>query len=243
MANSRFLPFEVRGEEVAEGTRFAVSSGGEARLYQLRGGEQKDYVGFHNELARDFGTRRPNLHERPPPPQPGARQWQPLITENLSPRILSGYGDPAVLRTEQGYHLVATSNDAPDAFPILRSDDLEAWEPVGFVFPEGRAPNWAATGRHVADFWAPEMARVGDEYWLVYTAREKGGELAIGAGEKLSAGWSVDRSRTTAAPRRRHRFPYVRRRGRRSLSLLEGGQERHLAEPARAAAARAAEAC
>ena len=76
--------------------------------------------------------------------------------------------------------LVATSNDAPDAFPILHSRDLEHWEPSGFVFHEGEEPAWAAKGRNVADFWAPEMAKVGDEYWLAFTARQASNALAIG---------------------------------------------------------------
>ena len=74
----------------------------------------------------------------------------------------------------------ATSNDAPDAFPILHSRDLEHWEPRGFIFPEGEQPEWAARGRDVADFWAPEMAKVGDEYWLAFTARQASNALAIG---------------------------------------------------------------
>jgi len=106
--------------------------------------------------------------------------WTPLITDNLHPRILSGYGDPAVLKDAAGYFLVATSNDAPDSFPILRSDDLIAWEPAGFVFPEGEAPAWTSSGPKVGDFWAPEMARVGDEYWLTYTARDADKVLSIG---------------------------------------------------------------
>src|SRR5206468_2876175 len=48
------------------------------------------------------------------------------------------------------------------------------------VFPEGRAPAWALSGRHVGDFWAPEMAKVGDEYWLCFTARQHSNALAIG---------------------------------------------------------------
>jgi hypothetical protein len=75
---------------------------------------------------------------------------------------------------------VATSNDAPDAFPILHSHDLESWTHRGFVFPEGEAPEWTAQGRKVGDFWAPEMAKCGDEYWLVYTARQPSHALAIG---------------------------------------------------------------
>jgi hypothetical protein len=184
MSEDAVPAFELKAEEAGEGTRFVVSRCGETRRYQLSGPEQKDYAAFYRDLARDFGTRPPDVHEEPHP-DAGSLNWQPLITENLSPRILSGYGDPAVLRTGDGYYLVVTSNDAPDAFPILRSGDLRSWEPAGFVFPEGDAPVWAATGRHLADFWAPEMARVGEEYWLVYTAREKSGALAIGLAKSL----------------------------------------------------------
>jgi predicted GH43/DUF377 family glycosyl hydrolase len=180
MATDQHLPFEVQAEEEGEGARFTVKHAGDTRRYRLMGGEQADYIAFYTALAADYGTRVPHNYEKPPPPLPGSAEWRPLITENLSPRILSGYGDPAVLKTDEGYYLVATSNDAPDAFPILHSNDLEHWQPSGFIFPEGQTPAWAATGRHASDFWAPEMARVGDEYWLVYTAREKTSALAIG---------------------------------------------------------------
>ena len=45
-----------------------------------------------------------------------------------------------MLKTDDGWWLVATSNDAPDAFPILYSSDLEQWEPKGFIFPAGQEP-------------------------------------------------------------------------------------------------------
>ncbi|HEX9931251.1 MAG TPA: glycoside hydrolase family 43 protein [Allosphingosinicella sp.] len=167
-------------------TDLEVVSGGLTRRYRIRGGEQNDYSDFYRELARDFGTRVPHIYEEPSDAHEDGLEWRPLITENVGPRILSGYGDPAVLKTPEGWILVATSNDAPDAFPILRSADLETWEHVGFVFPEGEAPEWAATGTKVADFWAPEMAKVGDDYWLVYTAREKSNALAIGLAKSPS---------------------------------------------------------
>jgi len=179
MREKTVIPFDVEAVAEGEGTRFTVTRGGETRHYHLHGGEQDDYTAFHAALARDFGTRLPHDFTAGPEGD-DATAWQPLITQNLGPRIHAGYGDPAVLKTEDDYYLVATSNDAADAFPILHSRDLENWEPVGFVFPEGHAPEWTAQGRHVADFWAPEMARVGDEYWLVYTAREKNNALAIG---------------------------------------------------------------
>jgi len=112
------------------------------------------------------------------------RTLRPLLTQNLSSRILYGYGDPAVVRVDGAsgarWWLYVTSNDAPDAFPILSSADLVEWRHEGFVFPEGAAPAWTAAGAGVADFWAPELHRVGDAWWLCFTARRRNGELAIG---------------------------------------------------------------
>lgn len=162
------------------GTCFTVRCGETQHRYRVPGGGHQDYTTLFAELARDCGTRRPHVtdyHVVDTAPEPN---WRPLILENLSPRTTAGYGDPAVLKTDDGYILVATSNDAEDAFPILHSPDLESWTHHGFVFPEGSAPAWAAHGQHIGDFWAPEMAKVGDEYWLVYTARQRDNALAIG---------------------------------------------------------------
>ena len=173
-------PFEVEAVADGAGTRFTVRRGAETRHYHLPGGDQRDYAVFQAELVRDWGTRPHRIYEEPPESAGDEPEWHPLIVENLGPRILAGYGDPAVLKTDKGYYLVATSNDAPDAFPILRSADLASWTHEGFVFPEGEAPPWTASGARVGDFWAPEMVRMGDEYWVCYTAREKSNALAIG---------------------------------------------------------------
>lgn len=169
-------------DPVAEGvaTRLTVQCGDIRREYRIVTGQHQHYTIFFSELARDFGTRAPEMHKHLPLTDDMATNWRPLILENLSDRTTAGYGDPAVLKTDEGYYLVATSNDAPDAFPILHSDDLESWTHRGFVFPQGEAPDWTAQGRFVGDFWAPEMAKCGDEYWLVYTARQRSNALAIG---------------------------------------------------------------
>jgi arabinan endo-1,5-alpha-L-arabinosidase len=171
--------FSVDAAASGEGFTIAVAAGGRSRTYVIPTATQHHVASFYRELAADFGTRVPHRftpveHSAPAVP------WHPLLTENVHPQILCGYGDPAVLKTDDGYWLVATSNDAPDAFPILHSSELQHWHPHGFAFPEGAAPAWTATGRNVGDFWAPEMARVGDEYWLVYSARQLSGALAIG---------------------------------------------------------------
>ncbi|MDP8916871.1 MAG: hypothetical protein M3M95_06680, partial [Pseudomonadota bacterium] len=122
---------------------------------------QNSYLDLFAAVARVFGTRLP-LGRRPPTHGAPRAPLTPLLTEPISPDILYGYGDPSVLRVEgegpdAGWWMVVTSNDAPNAFPILRSDDLKTWRPAGFVFPEGRTPAWALTGENQADFWAPEM--------------------------------------------------------------------------------------
>ena len=172
--------FEVDAAAEGEGSRFDVRIGGVAKTYHLPGGEHQHCIDFFNAVAADFGTRAPHVTEGPRSSEGPVPDWRPLIVENLSPLTYAGYGDPAVLKTDKGYLLVATSNDAVDAFPILTSQDLKTWTHEGFVFPEGQAPSWAAHGEKVGDFWAPEMARVGDEYWLVYTARQRSNALAIG---------------------------------------------------------------
>lgn len=178
--------------------------------YVIEGQNHSDYQAFFAQLSEDIGTRKPHALKPPIGGAPETSQWQPLITEYLNPKSVAGYGDPAVLKTEEGYYLVATSNDALDAFPILFSADLHNWTHKGFVFPEGEAPSWTAYGKTVGDFWAPEMAKVGDEYWLVYTARQRNNALAIGmaksdhpegpwrdCGKPLLAGFSYN---TTGLP-------------------------------------------
>jgi arabinan endo-1,5-alpha-L-arabinosidase len=174
------MHFTVAPRHEGDGFRIDVSGAGETRSYFVPTATQQDFTAFFRELAEDFGTRMPHAYtraqERPAAPFP----WRPLLTENVHPQILVGYGDPAVLKTDDGWWLVATSNDAPDAFPILYSDDLKRWEPKGFIFPAGHQPKWAATGRNAADFWAPEMVKAGGEYWTVFTARQVNNALAIG---------------------------------------------------------------
>jgi len=174
------MNFTVHSEPDGDGFRIDVRADGRSKSYEVPTATQQDFTVFFGELARDFGTRMPHAYsraaERPEAPFP----WRPLLTENVHPQILVGYGDPAVLKTDDGWWLLATSNDAPDAFPILHSEDLIRWEPKGFVFPSGEEPAWTATGRNAADFWAPEMAKAGDEYWTVFTARQRSNALAIG---------------------------------------------------------------
>lgn len=174
------LPFEVDAVAAGLATDFTVRGDGRTRHYRVAAPDQDAYALLFLALAEDFGLRPPAMAAAPARPDPNAGHWTPLIVDNLSGRTHAGYGDPAVLRLDDGWLLTATSNYADDAFPLLFSPDLVEWQHRGFIFPHGRAPPWTRTGRRMADFWAPEIARVGDEYWAAYTARQHSGALAIG---------------------------------------------------------------
>ncbi|HEU4809539.1 MAG TPA: hypothetical protein VFS69_02670, partial [Sphingomicrobium sp.] len=109
--------FDVELADKGDGLTIAVRGGGATKVYTLAGRDQADFARFFDELATDFGTRRP---ESPAAVSSDAEDppWRPLLTENVHPRIFAGYGDPSVIRTPDGYYLVATSNDALDAFPL-----------------------------------------------------------------------------------------------------------------------------
>lgn len=163
-----------------------AACGGSPKTYPLGEGRQADYLDLFEALARDFGLRRPLARVAPTPHDPDPR-LKLVLDAPVSPAILYGYGDPCVVRVGvSDYRLLVTSNDAPDGFPILASGDLKTWRLSGFVFPDGEAPDWTLTGLGVSDFWAPEMHRVGDEWWVCFTAREHDGALAIGIARSTS---------------------------------------------------------
>lgn len=77
--------------------------------------------------------------------------------------------DPTVIKIGDTYWASATSNEWAPLFPVFKSTDLQNWELVSYVFPEG-APSWARN-----NFWAPELAydSVQNKVYMYYTARDK----------------------------------------------------------------------
>lgn len=177
MEKSHFpLSVEVIPGELSSIT---VSDAEKERRYPFPARDHAAWLDLFRTVAADFGTRLPRNRDCIGASAPDPR-IEPLLTRNIDPRIRDGYGDPAVIRTADGYRMFVTSNDAPDAFPILRSRDLQDWELSGFVFPSGHAPVWAVTGENAADFWAPELHAVNGSCMLCFTARNHARELCIG---------------------------------------------------------------
>jgi len=89
---------------------------------------------------------------------------------SLSIPVLPGdRPDPTVVKIGDSYYASATSNEWAPLFPIFKSEDLENWELVNYVFPDG-APAWAKN-----NFWAPELAydEKQGKIYAYYTARDK----------------------------------------------------------------------
>jgi xylan 1,4-beta-xylosidase len=89
-----------------------------------------------------------------------------------NPALAGDYPDPSVIRVGKDYWATATSSEWSPQFPILHSTDLVNWEVVGSVF--SRRPTWA-----VGNFWAPEITKYNDRYYIYYVARKKGGPLSV----------------------------------------------------------------
>jgi arabinan endo-1,5-alpha-L-arabinosidase len=161
--------------------------------YRLPGRDHHAYLDLYEQLATDFGLRVPQ-NRRPAVAPTFNAAFTAVLKENLAPGMLYGYGDPAVIRVQDGfggagtrYYLLTTSNDAPDSFPILRSLNLVDWEFLDYVFPRGQKPAWAAEGEMVSDYWAPEMHQIKDEFRVYFVARDRHTrELCIGMARSAS---------------------------------------------------------
>ncbi|GGZ01254.1 glycoside hydrolase family 43 protein [Pseudoduganella plicata] len=81
----------------------------------------------------------------------------------LNPVYPHTMADPFVLRHDGLYYAYGTAPVGADgrAFPVLRSRDLVAWEPLGHAL--------VPPGGH--DFWAPEVAARDGKFYMYYSAQ------------------------------------------------------------------------
>lgn len=83
-----------------------------------------------------------------------------------APVIAGDLADPSVIKVDSIYYATGTSSEWAPYFPVYRSSDLRNWRQTGYVFD--KAPDWT-----VGSFWAPEYYKIGDTYYIYYTARRK----------------------------------------------------------------------
>lgn len=87
---------------------------------------------------------------------------------------ISNIGDPFVLKDGDDYYMYATS-EASFGFKVWYSNNLVDWEEKGLAYAHYNQPSTWATG----DFWAPEVIKYGDQFYMTYSARNEGGHLQI----------------------------------------------------------------
>ncbi|MDB5280234.1 MAG: beta-xylosidase [Ferruginibacter sp.] len=86
--------------------------------------------------------------------------------QRVKPVIAGDFADPSIIRVGSTYYAVGTSSEWAPHFPVYISTDLKNWKHQGYIF--NKAPEWTA-----GSFWAPEYYKIGNTYYLYYTARRK----------------------------------------------------------------------
>lgn len=95
-----------------------------------------------------------------------------IVSKAQIPNVPGDFADPSVIKVGDTYYASATSSNWLPAYPVLKSKDLKNWQWTTNVFPE--KPSWA---EHY--FWAPELSYENGKVYVYYTARRKGGTLAV----------------------------------------------------------------
>ena len=87
---------------------------------------------------------------------------------------ITNIGDPFVLKDGDSYYMYATS--APSyGFKVWQSANLVDWQESGTVYDiSEQAEQWA-----YGDFWAPEVIKYRNQYYMTYSARNEEGHLQI----------------------------------------------------------------
>ena len=98
-------------------------------------------------------------------PHPAQAEQAPATYTNpLAVRI----ADPYVMREPDGaYYMYGTGGGkGPTAYPAFTSRDLIRWTSIGETYHRDPSNSWCTDF-----FWAPEVYRVKDAYYMVYSAQ------------------------------------------------------------------------
>lgn len=87
---------------------------------------------------------------------------------------MTNIGDPFVLKEGDKYYMYATS-DVASGFRAWESDNMVDWEERGTAYNIGeQSDQWA-----IGDFWAPEVIKYNNQFYMTYSARNSGDHLRI----------------------------------------------------------------
>jgi len=88
---------------------------------------------------------------------------------NYSNPIDVKYGDPYILDNGDGtFYMYGTGGGAKDGFTTYSSTNLVDWNFEGQIYHGNTASSW-----NLKSFWAPEVYKINDDYFLFYSADTK----------------------------------------------------------------------
>jgi len=99
-----------------------------------------------------------------------------LIFLLLIPIVLFGQqhiylADPTIVYFDGHYYMYGTEKKPQQGIPVLQSDDLKKW-----IIPpnvsDGRALKGGRSAYGTWGFWAPQVFRYNNKYYMIYTAEE-----------------------------------------------------------------------
>lgn len=95
-----------------------------------------------------------------------------------NPIIDADVPDPDVIRVGERFYLVASSFHRAPGLPLFVSDDLVAWQRIGYALhsrPGGQAAgDWYALPRHGGGVWAPSLRYHDGRFVIVYPDPDRG---------------------------------------------------------------------
>jgi arabinan endo-1,5-alpha-L-arabinosidase len=90
--------------------------------------------------------------------------------------------DPSVIRANDGYFYIYSTDNGEQSVPIYRSTDLVHWRLAGGAFVDATRPQWVSG----AGIWAPDINYIEGKYVLYYSLSTWGGEWDCGIGVATS---------------------------------------------------------
>lgn len=99
-----------------------------------------------------------------------------------NPVIDTNLPDPTVIRAQDGYFYLYSTEGRVRGVPIYRSANLVDWDFVGSAFTREGRPQWNPK----ANIWAPDINYINGKYVMYYAKSTWGGEWECGIGVATS---------------------------------------------------------
>lgn len=91
-----------------------------------------------------------------------------------NPIIDADVPDPDAIRVGDRFYLVASSFHRAPGLPLWVSDDLVAWERLGYALAGNEPSSWFALPRHGGGVWAPSIRHHDGRFIVVYPDPDQG---------------------------------------------------------------------